>query len=231
MGLYILADAQVPRHTPHHNRDARPDRHDALANGGAAPGAGGQRQAGSWHSFRRTRLSPSAHAPLQTPTRLHRRLSIRRRHRTHPTQLPPKRRRQRLDRGYHRCGFWDWLRLPLSAHSQPPGLFSFRLQFEFVSEILIFVSVKGAPPPQGLRAPCQGSVGTGGARAPPRRATSRLAAGQLAYSKSNGSTSPSATLSGSPSKTNRTSAYNLFAICCAEFGSVSCVTTLCKAQW
>ena len=44
------------------------------------------------------------------------------------------------------------MRVTVSARLQTLGLFSYRLQIEFVSGILIFVPVKGAPRPQCLRA-------------------------------------------------------------------------------
>ena len=55
MGLYTPADAQVPRHPAYNRRDAHPDRRNALTPGGAATGAGGQRQTGALHSLRSTR--------------------------------------------------------------------------------------------------------------------------------------------------------------------------------
>ena len=77
---YIPEDAQVPRHTPHHNRDAHSDYRDALADGPAVPGAGGERQARASRRLRCAGLSAGAHGPLRALTSLHRRERIRRCH-------------------------------------------------------------------------------------------------------------------------------------------------------
>ena len=75
---YTPADAQVPRHPPHHNRDAHPDRRDALAHGGAAPGSRGKRQAGALHRLRRTRLPVGPYGPRRSAAGVHRRERLRR---------------------------------------------------------------------------------------------------------------------------------------------------------
>ena len=122
LARYTPADAQVPRHTAYNRRDAHPDRRDALASGGASPGAGGQRQAGALHRLRRTRLPACPHGPLRIVAGLHWRERIWRCHRTHPAQLQPQRRHKRLGRGYRgRCP-GHWMRLVISAHSQTLSL-------------------------------------------------------------------------------------------------------------
>jgi len=97
--------AQVPRHPPHHNRDDCFDRRDALAPGGAAPGAPGQQQARAPR-----RLPACAHRPHWPAPSLHRRKCVWRAHRAHSAQLQPQRRRQRLDSGRRGRGPGHWLR-------------------------------------------------------------------------------------------------------------------------
>lgn len=69
---YAPADAQVPRHTPHTRRVTHADRSDAMAFEGAAPSAGGQRQARSPLSLRRTCVPAGAHGPHGPAAGLHR---------------------------------------------------------------------------------------------------------------------------------------------------------------
>ncbi len=94
--------AQVFGHSPNDRRYAHPDRRNAPAPGGAAPSARGKRQARALHRLRRARLPAGPHGALWTSTRLRQRERLWRRHRTHPAQLQPQRRRQRLGRGH--CG-------------------------------------------------------------------------------------------------------------------------------
>ena len=68
---YTPADAQEPRHSPHHNRDAYPNHRDALAFGDASLRARGQRQVGALHSLRRTGLPAGPHTSLWLDARLH----------------------------------------------------------------------------------------------------------------------------------------------------------------
>jgi len=79
-GLYTPADAQVPRHSPDARRDAHPDRRNALAPGGAAPSAGGHRQARALHSLRRPRLPAGAHGAFRAAAGLRGRERVWRRH-------------------------------------------------------------------------------------------------------------------------------------------------------
>ena len=110
--------AQVPRHPPDARRDAHTDHRDALAAGGAAPGARGQRQACAHHSLRRARLPAGAHGPHWLAVDFHWRQLVRRRHRTHPAKLQSQRRRQRLDRRHCRRDLRHWLRISVSAPAQ-----------------------------------------------------------------------------------------------------------------
>jgi len=80
LARYIPPDAQVPRHTANNNRDDYLNSRDALAPGGAAPGARGQRQARAPRRLRRARLSAGPHGPLWVASRLHRRERVWRRH-------------------------------------------------------------------------------------------------------------------------------------------------------
>ena len=80
VGLYTLADAQVPRHPPDDRRDTHPDRRDALAHGGAAPGARGQRQARAPRRLRGPRLPAGSLGPLRAAASLHRRNCLWRRY-------------------------------------------------------------------------------------------------------------------------------------------------------
>ena len=77
---YTPAAAQITRHPADDCRDAHPDRCDALAPGGTAAGAGGQRQAGALHRLRRTGLPAGPHGPHWAAAGLHRRQRLRRRH-------------------------------------------------------------------------------------------------------------------------------------------------------
>ena len=72
--------AQVPRHTAYNHCDAHPDRRDALAPGGAAPGAGGKRQAGAPRRLRGARLPAGPHRPNWSASCIHGRERLWRHH-------------------------------------------------------------------------------------------------------------------------------------------------------
>ena len=64
-------NAQISRHPPHRRRDDRPNHSDALAARGAAPSAGGGRQAGTLHCLRVSRIPAGPHRSVWVDPRPH----------------------------------------------------------------------------------------------------------------------------------------------------------------